>query len=102
MSEHWSPVGSLVVTRLSSINCAPIDLGETTSVEVRHEGPTGRKSRRRSSLISSTGSIPPQKRSKSAESREEERSEGSDIRVNTIELSRPPSSLEEARERIRV
>ena len=80
----------------------PVDPGEDTSVEVRHEGPVAKKHRRRSSLVSSTGSVSSRNRSKSVEPREDERSESSEIKQKPIQLSRPPSSLEEARERIRV
>lgn len=70
------------------------DPGEQTSVEVRHEGPIGKRSSGRPGIIASTSYKLSRKRSKSVESLHSV--------CKVVSLSDVPSTLEEARERIYV
>lgn len=77
-----------------SSEAAPQERGEETLVEVRHEAPLKRSSRR-NSLVSFTASTS-RKRSKSIEE------PNASPQATVVSLSHAPSTLDEARERIRV
>ncbi|KIM27611.1 hypothetical protein M408DRAFT_16646 [Serendipita vermifera MAFF 305830] len=81
-----------VTTVFSPVQRPPIDLGEITSVEVRHEVPASKRSSRRA--LSSTQSTTSRKRSRSVD--------GINTACKVFTLSDPPATLEEARERIQV
>jgi hypothetical protein len=85
----------------------PVDPGEDTSVEVRHEGPKAKKiPPRRSSFTSPTSPMNPHRRSRSIEVNEGQHARGGfvirDDATTARPLSQTPSTLEEARDRIRV